>query len=98
MGWQFVSSEGTVTYYLSENALFEDVVDHIFESENDPLPDESDEEPDYHDRDGDGFSDWNEDRQPTHDELHELTRKWKHEEMSEIEYIGRLPELFNLSP
>lgn len=98
MGWQFVTSEGTVTYHLSENAVFEDVVDSIFESANDPLPEDSDEEPDYHDSDGDGFSDWNEDRPPTQEELGELTAKWQHEGMSEGEYIARLAELFNLNP
>lgn len=98
MGWQYVTSEGTVTYYLSENAAFEDVVDSIFESANDPLPEDSDEEPDYHDSDGDGFSDWNEDRPPTQEELRELTSNWKHEGMSESEYISRMPELFNLGP
>ncbi|MDD4096770.1 MAG: hypothetical protein PHP22_11090 [Oscillospiraceae bacterium] len=95
IGWEFVSGEGTVTYFFNENATFEDVVDSIFESANDSLPEDTDEEPDYHDSDGDGFSDWNEDRMPSLEELEELKDRWRDEGMPQDQYLTSVSELYD---
>lgn len=95
IGWTYVSSEGSVTYAFGENPEFEDVVDAIFESEKD-LPDDSDGEPDYSDSDGDGFSNWNEDRLPTLEELEELKDIWKSEGMSQAEYMTQISEIYSI--
>jgi hypothetical protein len=93
IGWTYVSSAGSVTYAFGENPEFEDVVDAIFESEKD-LPDDSEGDPDYSDSDGDGFSNWNEDRLPTLEELDDLKDIWKSEGMSQAEFIKQFTVLF----
>ena len=95
IGWTYDSAAGSVTYILGENPAFEDVVDAIFEYEKD-LPDDSDGEPDYSDTDGDGFSDWNEDRLPTLEEMEELKDLWKSEGMSRDEYLTQISKMFSL--
>ncbi|NCB52091.1 MAG: hypothetical protein EOM54_09455 [Clostridia bacterium] len=93
IGWEVSSSEGAVTYFLGEDPGFEAVVDAMLE-ENTEAPNEaSGDEPDYSDTDGDGFSDWNEERRPTSEELHELSELWKSEGMSQAEYLKRATEL-----
>lgn len=92
IGWKYSSAEGSVTYVLGDFS-FEDVVDDILE-ENSEEPEEASEDGlDFSDTDGDGFSDWNEDRRPTSDELHELAELWKSEGMSQTEYLKRATEL-----
>lgn len=93
IGWEVTSDEGTVTYYLGDDPGFAEVVGGILEENSETPSEASGGEPDYSDTDGDGFSDWSEDRQPTSEELSELAELWKSEGMSQAEYLKRATEL-----
>ena len=93
VGWTYSSDEGQVTYVLEGFTSFEAAVDNAFKEYADGNPGGGEEK--YADSDGDGYSDWNEDRPPSLEEFETLTERWKDEGLEGTEYFRKAGEVFS---
>ncbi len=93
VGWTYVSDEGQVTYILEGSASFEAVVDNAFKEYADGSSGGGEEK--YSDTDGDGYSDWNEERPPSLEEFETLTERWKDEGLEGTDYFRKAAQVFS---
>ncbi|MBN1892154.1 MAG: hypothetical protein JW780_05175 [Clostridiales bacterium] len=96
VGWVYSSSEGEAAIIINDTRSFEEVVDEIFREYADGSSSGSNNK--YADSDGDGYSDWNEDRKPSDEEFDYLTDLWKSEGLTGEEYFDKIDELDLLGP
>ena len=75
---------------------FEEAVDDIFREHAKGTTEGGDDK--YADTDGDGYSDWNEDRYPSTEEFDYLTDLWKSEGLTGGEYFDKIDSLGLLAP
>lgn len=91
VGWVYSSSEGEAAVVINDTVSFEEAVDEIFREYADGTS--SGDNDKYADSEGDGYSDWNEDRKPSDEEFDYLTDLWKSEGLSGEEYFEKIDEL-----
>ena len=92
-GWTYSSDEGQVTYVLEGFSSFEAAVDNAFKEYADGHPGGGEEK--YADSDGDGYSDWNEERPPSLEEFETLSERWKDEGLEGTDYFRKAGEVFS---
>ncbi|NLW89851.1 MAG: hypothetical protein GXY43_09090 [Clostridiaceae bacterium] len=96
VGWEYDSPIGIVSVLLNQSATFEEAVDDIFREHAKGTTEGGDDK--YADTDGDGYSDWNEDRYPSTEEFDYLTDLWKSEGLTGGEYFDKIDSLGLLAP
>ena len=95
VGWTYTSEEGSVAYILNDSISFEDAVDDVFREYATGSSGSGDDR--YADTDGDGYSDWNEDRLPSPDEFDYITDLWKSGGLTGAEYFDKVDKLMGMT-